>query len=226
MKLLLFDVDGTLLLSHGGSLQAMTRAARRLFGPRFSLEDVDRNGRLDPEIIGMALESNGVEATPQQLEAFRDSYVRELRTQLDATRSLPGVLELLAGLRATEGVLLGLVTGNYAEAARLKLEAAGIDPSWFVVGGFGDEAATRGELVRLAMDAAASLARQAVPAADVIVIGDTPRDVECAKANGCASLAVATGNFTRDALEAAGADVVLADLSDPAPLWAMVEHSR
>ena len=222
-KLLLFDVDGTLLLSGGGSLRAMTTAARRWFGPTFSLDEVDRNGRLDPHIIGAALELNGVRATDDQLEAFRESYLEALRSELGSSRILPGVGDLLARLRAAEGVLLGLVTGNYAEVARVKLEAVRIDPAWFVVGGFGEQAATRSRLVRLAMETAASFVGGPIPGRDVIVIGDTPRDVESAKAAGCRSLAVATGNYPRDVLEAAGADLVLPDLTDPAPLWAMLE---
>ena len=222
-KLLLLDIDGTMLRSHGGALKAMTRAARRLFGPTFSLEEVDRNGQLDPKIIGMALDLNGVRATPREIDAFRDFYIEELQAELGSTRILPGVLDLLTRLRATEGVLLGLVTGNYAGVARIKLPAVGIDPSWFVANGFGDEGATRGELVRRAMDTAASLAGRPITGGDVIVVGDTPRDVECAKANGCACLAVATGNFTRQVLEAAGADAVIPDLTNPAPLWAMLE---
>ena len=221
-KLLLFDIDGTLLLSRGGALRAMTRAARPLFGDRFSLEEVDRNGQLDPKIIAMALEWNGVRATPQELEAFREAYLVELEGELDTMRALPGAVELLARLRRTGGVVLGVVTGNYAGAARMKLPVVGIDPAWFVANGFGDEAPTRGELVRLAMERAASVAGRPLDGGDVIVIGDTPRDVACARANGCASLAVATGNFTTEALEAAGADAVVPDLTNPEPLWAML----
>ncbi len=204
----------------------MTRAARRLFGPTFNLEDVDRNGRLDPEIIAAALELNRVRATPQQLDAFRELYLRELRTEVRSTRILPGARELIGRLRSTEGVVLGSVTGNYAEAARLKLRAVGIDPSWFVANGFGDQAATRSKLVRMAIDAAIALVGQPLGGGDVIVIGDTPRDVGCAKQNGCRCVAVATGNYTAAVLEAAGADVVLADLTDPAPLWAMLDMSE
>lgn len=222
LSLLLFDVDGTLVRSYGGSLRAMTTAARRLFGPSFSLEEVDRNGQLDPDIVAAALALNGVQATSQQLDVFRQSCVEELRAEAAATQSLPGARELLDQLRRTPGVLLGLVTGNYPEAARLKIEAAGIDPACFVVQGFGDQAATRSELVRLAMDRAALLAGRPIPSGDVIVIGDTPRDVDSAKANGCKCLAVATGNYPVDVLRSAGANAVLADLSDPAPLWAML----
>lgn len=222
-RLLLFDVDGTLLRSHGGSLRAMTAAARRWFGPTFRLDAVDRNGQLDPHIIAAALELNGVRATDGQLDAFRESYLEELRTEVRSSRILPGIRELLAELRATEGVLLGLVTGNYAEAARIKLESVDIDPAWFAVGGFGEQGPTRSRLVGLTIETAASLVGRVIPARDAIVIGDTPRDVESAQEAGCRSLAVATGNYSADVLQAAGADVVLPDLTDPAPLWAMLE---
>jgi phosphoglycolate phosphatase-like HAD superfamily hydrolase len=203
----------------------MTRAARRLFGPTFSLEQVDRNGRLDPEIIATALELNGVQATEDQLCTFRDWYIDELRREGEATRPLPGVRQLLAELRVTDGVLLGSVSGNYAEAARIKLQAAGLDPDWFVANGFGGQADTRRRLVRLAMDRAAGLLARPIPGRHVIVIGDTPRDVDSAKANDCTSLAVATGNYSVEQLAAAGADAVLADLAKPAPLWAMLEKA-
>ena len=223
-KLLLFDVDGTLLKSHGGALRAMTRAARRLFGPTFSLDEVDRNGRLDPNIIAAALKLHGLEATPKQLDAFRTNYIEELRTELRLFWLLPGAIELLEQLRAVEDVVLGLVTGNYAEVARIKLLAVGIDPAWFVANGFGDQAATRSELVRRAIQSAASLVERSIQRRDVIIIGDTPRDVDCAKANGCACVAVATGNYGVEVLAATEADVVLRDLTTPAPLWAMLDN--
>lgn len=223
-KLLLFDVDGTLLRSYGGALRAMTRAARRLFGSAFDLEPVDRSGRLDSQILRMALELNRVQATPEELDGFRKLYLEELRAEVKWMRLLPGVRELLEQLHATEGIVLGLATGNYAEAARMKLQVVGIDPHWFAVGGFGDLAATRSQLVRLAVEEAASLVGRPIRGGDVIVIGDTPRDVESARANGCACVAVATGNYTAEVLQAAGADAVLADLTDPAPLWAMLDR--
>ncbi|MHC4405437.1 MAG: HAD family hydrolase [Planctomycetota bacterium] len=223
-KLLLFDIDGTLLKSRGGSLRAMTRAARQVFSPTFNMEAVDRNGRLDPEIIAAALELNGVDAAPKALEAFRKLYLEELRAEAKSNRPLPGARPLLERLRATEGVILGAVTGNYGEAARIKLQAVGIDPAWFVANGFGEQEPTRSALVRRAIREAASRVGHAIPESDVVIVGDTPRDVECAKDNHCRCVAVATGNFAADLLEQAGADVVLPDLTDPAPLWAMIER--
>ncbi|NUQ64735.1 MAG: HAD family hydrolase [Pirellulales bacterium] len=226
LKLLLFDIDGTLMLSYGGGLRAMTEAACRVFCPGFSLATIDFNGRLDPEIVVEALATNGVEATHAQLEAFRQHYFRRLPSELSSARALPGVLDLLARLRKTEGVVLGLVTGNYTDSARLKLRAVGIDPDWFVIHGCGEVAETRPALVRWAMDAASDLAGRAVRPADTIVLGDTPRDVDCAKANGCLAVAVATGQFSVDILRCTAADLVLSDFRDPAVLLEMLDWPR
>jgi phosphoglycolate phosphatase-like HAD superfamily hydrolase len=125
------------------------------------------------------------------------------------------VLSLLPWLRARRDVRLGLLTGNYPETGLLKLRVAGIEPSWFEVAAWGDMAATRPALVPLAL---AQLPLPAVHARDVIVIGDTPRDVHCAKENGALCVAVATGGNTRAELEDSGADLVLDDLRDGGPI--------
>lgn len=221
-KLLLFDIDGTLLLSNGGGVRAMSQAACRVFCPDFSLAMIDFNGRLDPEIVAEALAANRAEATNEQLEAFRQHYFDLLRTELHAAKTLPGIPELLDALRRTGSVVLGLVTGNYTESARLKLEAVGIDPDWFVVHGCGELAETRPALVRWAIDAASALLGQAVAPADTIVLGDTPRDVLCAKANDCLCVAVATGHYSVEVLRTTAADLVLPDFRDPAPLWTLL----
>ena len=126
--------------------------------------------------------------------------------------NLPGVAAALAALGADDTATLGLVTGNYARAAPLKLHAAGINPAQFVVGAFGGDAPTRAGLVRLAMRRWDARGGKPDPR-HVVVIGDTPRDVDCAKQNGCRSIAVATGNHTTDQLAATGADAVLPDLT-------------
>jgi len=221
-RLLLFDIDGTLLLSNGGGIRAMTRAACRVFCPDFSLATIDFNGRLDPEIVVEALATNRVEATDEQLREFRGHYFDLLRTELHSAEALPGVHDLLATVRRTDGVILGLVTGNYTDSARLKLEAVGIDPDWFVIHGCGEVAETRPALVRWAIDAASALAGRPVGGSDTIVLGDTPRDVDCAKANRCLAVAVATGHFSADVLRTTAADLVLPDFSDPSPLLALL----
>ncbi len=222
-KLLLFDIDGTLMLSHGGGIRAMTSAACRVFGPPFAMDTIDCNGRLDPDIVLEALAHNGVHtSTPEDVSRFCQHYFELLPQELHSARALPGVLDLLGRLRENKRVVLGLVTGNYAESGRIKLRSVGIDPGWFVVNGFGDLAQTRAALVRWAIDEASAIAGRPMDATDTLVIGDTPRDVECAKANGCLAVAVATGHFSVDALRATEADLVLPDFSDHAPLLSLL----
>ena len=138
---------------------------------------------------------------------FRDAYLAELARELDLGERrpilLPGVLAALAAFRDDPIATLGLVTGNYGRAVPLKLRAAGIDPEQFVVGAFGDDAPTRPDLVRLAMEQWRARGAEPDPRR-VVVIGDTPRDVDCAKKNGCRSVAVATGRHTVEELEAGG----------------------
>lgn len=225
MKLLLFDIDGTLLLSHGGSLRAMTRAARRVFTPSFEIEPIDRNGRLDPEIVALALRWNRVEADPEQVSRFRRFYLQELEAEVPNMRPLPGVLPLLERLRGEQGVMLGIVTGNYSEVARLKLQAAGIAPDWFTANAYGEEAPIRAELVGLATERAGRRHGVAIDRDCVLVIGDTPRDVACAHQYGCRCVAVCTGSYSAEALAAAGADLVLPGFVHAAPLWSLLAEA-
>jgi len=226
MRLVLFDIDGTLLRAQGIGPIAMERAGRRLLGPAFSLEGIDFGGALDPWIFRQAAQRLGHDDPSPLHPAFRDEYLVELARAFDAGERrpvlLPGVVAALAAFRDDPTATLGLVTGNYARAVPLKLQAAGIDPTQFVVGAFGDDAPTRPELVRLAMEQWRARGADPDPRR-VVVIGDTPRDVDCAKKNGCRSVAVATGWHTVEQLEAGGADLVLRDLTALMPsletLW-------
>lgn len=217
MRLVLFDIDGTLLRGQGAGARAMERAGRRLLGPEFTLEGIDFGGALDPWIFREAATRMGRSDAIELHCEFRDAYLVELVSELDASEKgpeiLPGVAAALSALASDPAATLGLVTGNYSRAAPLKLRAAGIDPAQFVVGAFGDDAPTRPGLVRLAIER--WKARGATPDPKrVVVVGDTPRDVDCAKKNGCRSVAVATGWHTAEELHASGADVVVPDLTD------------
>jgi phosphoglycolate phosphatase-like HAD superfamily hydrolase len=216
MRLVLFDIDGTLLRAQGLGLAVMERVGRRLLGPAFTLDGIDFGGALDPWIFRQAATRLGHDDPSHLHPAFRDAYLAELARALDQGEQppilLPGVIAALAAFRGDPTATLGLVTGNYARAVPLKLRAAGIDPEQFVVGAFGDDAPTRPDLVRLAMEQWRARGADPDPRR-VVVIGDTPRDVDCAKKNGCRSIAVATGWHTVEQLEAGGADLVLRDLT-------------
>jgi len=153
--LILFDIDGTLLLSQGAGAKAMQEAGRRVVGKHFSLKSVPFAGRLDPLIWADGATLAGVE-DPAALEpAFRSSYrtclLRKLSTTLLA-RPLPGVEDLIASLSLWPGVTMGLVTGNYPETGRIKIEAAGLSMVSFPIQAWGTDGPDRRSLPRVAMD--------------------------------------------------------------------------
>lgn len=233
MALLLFDIDGT-LLAGGLGHPAMTRAGRRLFGTGFSLDGVALSGRLDRQIY-RDLHALGARLTPPDgapapdataaWPAFRRAYLEELAREAQvagAARALPGVMALLDALRPRSDLTLGLLTGNLRAAAPLKLRAAGIDPGWFPVGAFGDEADERADLVPLARERHRLHSGRDEAPERVLVIGDTPNDVACAHAHGCRAVAVATGRYARAELAPCDPDLLLDDLTDPAALLALL----
>jgi phosphoglycolate phosphatase len=224
--LVLFDVDGTLLLTGGAGMRAMKAVATELFGAGFRWDGIVVSGHLDPLIFAEAAALNGLDGVPEHHESFRRRYlevlVRELDRDPERVRIMPGIRESLTRLRDGGAATLGLLTGNYAEAIPLKLSAIGIDPTWFEITAFGEEAATRRELAALALAKYAQRLGAPVDPRRVVIVGDTPRDVDCAHAHGCFAFAVATGGYDAGALAEAGADLVVSDLSDPTPLLEVV----
>lgn len=225
MKLLLWDIDGTLLLTGFAGRDLMHAVGRRLFSPRFSLAATELGGQVDLALFHHAMEAAGLEPTAEHWLAFRTEFVLALRAALaesrDALRVMPGVVELLADLHERDDVTNGIVTGNFREAAHAKLEAAEIEHRRFRPAAFGCESRERHELVRLAVERGGNGFRPE----DVIVIGDTVRDVACAKANGALAFGVATGHQTREQLLAAGADIAVDDLRDAEPFLALLGPS-
>ena len=224
-KLLLFDIDGTLLLSKGAGPRAMLEAGRTLFGESFKFE-VATAGKIDTQIFTELVVSNAHLSFAHEQDRFRDAYIellaRELRPGVAYT--LPGITSLLSTLRKRNEVTLGLLTGNYSLAAPIKLRSAGLEPSWFPITAFGDEAETRAGLVPVAMQKYERLKGTPIDSRDVIIIGDTPLDVACAHDNHCVAVAVTTGQYPKAELLEAGADVVLEDLSNPSPLISLIEE--
>ncbi|HEX7478768.1 MAG TPA: HAD hydrolase-like protein [Polyangiales bacterium] len=222
-KLLLFDIDGTLLRAYGAGSRAMMHAALEVLGERCLGAKINLGGALDPWIFRELARHGGYEAHDAAHRAFRERYAQRLAHELDMAdvpcRAMPGVLELLASLREQRSATLGMLTGNYPETGRHKLRRAGIDPEWFSPIAWGDAAADRPALVRVALAAS-----KQHTAADVIVIGDTPRDVHCARENGAVCLAVATGDHGEDELRAAGAHEVVPDLRDPSALYRLLSR--
>ena len=221
-KLILWDIDGTLLSTQGAGMRAMKRAAAATFGDVLTFDGIEVAGNLDPLILAAAAEGCGVALSQDHHGRFMETYCRLLPEELAASgkglRVMPGVLDVLAAMRADDRLTLGLLTGNYRATARLKLAAGGIEPDWFPIGAFGDDAADRPSLVPVAMRRYEAMHGRPVAEEQVALIGDTPRDVHAAKTHGCHAVAVATGPYTAADLQAAGADLVLEDMTDPRPL--------
>jgi len=213
-KIFLFDVDNTLLNSGGAGARAMNLAFRDLFGVENGFAGVEFTGRTDTAIVRDALRLHGLDDGnfPAILARFKPLYLRHLARTLPqmAGRVMPGVPALLRALRQTEGVRVGLATGNLRRGAMMKLEHYGIRP-FFRGGGFGEDSERRSEVVALAIRRLGGRPGGRNP---VYVVGDTPLDVEAAKANRALAVAVSTGSSSAEELTHAGADIVFPDFSD------------
>jgi len=216
--LILFDIDGTLLLSGRAGLRAMTRAFADTFGITNAFEGQSFGGRTDSYLVSTALRANGMPDTPEQHERFRQIYIPLLAEEIEHPGSghkglMPGARELLEALGDHDHLHLALLTGNYREAAEVKLQHFELW-DFFEWGAFSDDAADRNALVPIARRRAETYDIPGEAIERVIVIGDTPHDIECARVAGAKSIAVATGGFTVEQLREFGADEVLPDLSD------------
>jgi phosphoglycolate phosphatase-like HAD superfamily hydrolase len=214
----LFDIDGTLLRAGGAGRRSVELALGEVLDRLecdVSLESVEFAGRTDPWIVRTALTQYGVTADDGLIHEVLRRYVTHLPRELElaaAFEVLPGVLSLLAELSARDDVLLGLGTGNTEPAAYAKLARGGLD-SFFSFGGFGSDHTDRAELLRAGLERGLERTGARRGRARVVVIGDTPYDVAAAQAIGAHCVAVSTGGYDGLALEAAGATVVVSDLS-------------
>ncbi|MES1254318.1 MAG: HAD family hydrolase [Acidobacteriota bacterium] len=215
--LLLFDIDGTLVLTGGAGIRGMLRAFEEVFGPAPDADSISMAGRTDAWVIRALAAACGVEPTPADLLTFRDAYLKRLPVELQKPGPrkgiMPGVRELLEALVVRPDMHLALLTGNYERAARAKLEYFDLW-RYFVGGAFGDDAVDRNHLFHQALAAASVLGGRIDHTRRAIVIGDTPFDIACARHGGGRSIGVATGGHTLDELRAAGADSVFEDLTD------------
>lgn len=216
-KVILFDIDGTLVLTGGAGVRAMSRAFEDLFSVSDAFRAVPMPGRTDSVILSDAVALHGISPDDEALGRFRDVYLGHLRNEIEHPGPrkgvMPGVRPLLDSLTQREDVYIALLTGNYEDAARVKLEYFDLW-RYFPCGAFGDDAGDRNELLPKAVAAIRARGGPVVQASDAVVVGDTPLDVACATASGAVSIAVATGGYDLHALRSAGADIVLPDLSD------------
>jgi len=215
--LVLFDIDGTLVLTLEAGIRSMNRAFARLHDRGDALHTVAVAGRPDLAIVTDAFRAIGVDASPACIEALRDAYFDELAAELARPAGpsfgvLPGVRALLDALEERPDVMVGLLTGNFEGGASIKLRYFDL---WhrFRLGAFGDAHRDRRALVPVALARARELGA-AVDPSRVVIIGDTPLDVDCAHAHGAVAVAVATGNYTAEALTKTGANLVVGTLAE------------
>lgn len=218
MRLLLFDIDGTLIRSNPVGRHVMQKALEHVVGSAGQIEAYPFAGKTDRRIIIDLLTEVGI--FEEQIHQFLPEVYAQMAKwgammfYQDNLSPCTGIIELLSQLSYRTDIMLGLQTGNIQPTAHLKLDAAGLDVRNFLIGAYGSDSAKREELIPFALDRATKASGMNPRLVDVIVIGDTPSDIECAKANGAKSLAVATGTFSSDILAKYDPDYLLDDLSD------------
>ena len=221
MKLVLFDIDGTLLWTDGAGRRAIHDALMEVFG---STGPADHwfDGKTDRQIVRelMRLDGHDDAWIDARMDELLDKYAANLARELAAPGHAPklydGVPELLDALEARQDIMLGLLTGNLEVGAMGKLRAVGVDPARFRVGAYGSDHELRPELPAIARRRACELLGMELPGTDVVVIGDTPADIACGRSIGARAIGVATGRYGVDELHSHGPATVFADLIDTA----------
>ena len=216
MKLLLFDIDGTLVDCGGQPKPLFAEALEEIYGERGDVKGYDFSGKTDPRIVVDLMTAAGVPETVihSRLDDLRDAYLARLEERLEPehVRILPGVVELLTTLEERDDVVLALLTGNWERGAGIKLGSVGLR-RYFAFGSFGDGQTDRCDLPPVAWARAAEHCGRSFRPEDTWILGDSLLDVDCARAHGIPCLGVATGRTPSTALSAAGAHLVLSDLT-------------
>jgi len=218
-RLVLFDIDGTILLTAGAGRRAITAALAEEMAAHDAFEHIRFDGKTDPQIVAELLQAarHPAASDMEYIRAVCHRYVALLEAELLEGRSrttvMPGIFDLLDALEREAGVVLGLLTGNVARGAALKLGAAGLDPARFRIGAYGSDSARRPDLPAIAAQRAQALFGREPRGAEVVIIGDTPADMTCGQTIGARAIGVATGSYAIGELSAAGAHAVFDDLS-------------
>ncbi len=217
-KLVLFDIDGTLLDSGGAGRRAMITAFEQVFGTAGPVDQYSMAGKVDSQIVVELMRAAGLpdETIHAQMPAYFEAYVSELQRIIDhhPVRSLPGVTELLDRLTQHPNVVVGLLTGNIWRGAQEKLKAANLASYFDGLGAFGEDALSRPELPAIAVRRAEEAVREKFRGKDVVIVGDTPADIDCGRALGVKSIAVATGPYSCEELREHQPDFCFPNLSD------------
>lgn len=219
--LVLFDIDGTLMITKGASSRCMKRAGAIVFGPSFEWHPLTA-GTLDQQIFAQLAKDNNIEPTPEQALRYERAYLDELEKELTKRQSdiviMPGIEAVLDRLHKQSlesgNVVLGVLTGNFRRATEIKLTLSGLGLQRFSVIVCAEDGDSRDELPCVALQRAALHTGQAIDPANTFILGDTPRDIQCAEANGCIPVSVATGRYSVQQLRDAGAKTVFDSFAD------------
>jgi len=223
--LVLFDIDGTLLITGGASSRCMLRSAKHVFGDSFEWMPISP-GRLDHQLFGDLLDHNGIDRSPASIERWRKAYIAEMTAELTARqtdiRVMPGIVDMLDALDTCEDIAIGLLTGNFQPVADAKMERSGLGIDRFTIRVYAEDGDSRDALPAIAMARCEQHFGGPIDPQAVIVVGDTPRDIACARAHGCRVLAVATGRYSSEELRGYAPDASVESLADPNPFWALL----
>jgi phosphoglycolate phosphatase len=218
-RLILFDIDGTLLISAGAGRRAIRAALGALIDDENVFGRVRFDGKTDPQIVAELLHEAGHDEPDDEVRIAEvcGRYVALLEAELEAGQTtvslMPGVTELLDRLEAAAGIVIGLLTGNLERGAALKLQAGGLDPRRFVLGAYGSDSAHRPDLPAIAAQRAERFFGR-VPAGDeVVIIGDTPADIACGRGIAARAVGVATGAYSVAELASHAPHAVFSDLA-------------
>lgn len=224
-KLILWDIDGTLIVSHGAGVRAMEKAFTRRFGRPGDLSKIEWAGRTDTWITGEVLRHHGLAATPENCQAYLESYLELLPHELrDGPQGqvLPGILELLETIHRRTDLAQGLLTGNLRRGAEFKLTHYKVW-HYFEFGAFADDSPLRNDLGPHALRRAGERHAVEFVPERTFIIGDTPHDIECGKVIGARTIAVATGTHSLATLAAHQPDALFANFADPAAFLRFID---
>ncbi len=218
MRLVFFDIDGTLIDSGGAGMRSLDLAFAELFSIENAFSKIGMAGKTDAQIMKEGLMMHGI-TSDGNLDLIKEAYLKHLGREVNNDRKhmKPGIYELLEKLSSMKDARLGLLTGNLENGARIKLEPFGLN-RYFPSGAYGSDDEDRDKLLPIAVRRFEELYRAKVDYRNCIVIGDTPLDVYCAKPYGAVSVGVATGHYAIDALRQAGADHVFENFSEHSTL--------
>ncbi|GAQ94762.1 phosphoglycolate phosphatase, HAD superfamily [Thermodesulfovibrio aggregans] len=215
MKLILFDIDGTLISAGGAGTRSLNKAFEEVLGIKDAFKNFEMAGKTDVQIIKEGLILKGIEPSTHLINDLIGSYLKNLSIEINnnSKHLKPGVKEFIEFIHYELKYPMGLLTGNLEKGARIKLEPFGLN-YFFPIGAFGSDHEDRNQLLPIAVRRFFERFNNSIDFHQCVVIGDTPRDVACAKPYGAKVVAVATGPYSIEQLRTTDADIVVETLSE------------